>query len=172
DYAVAGPGYQKEGHLSVPIVCIHEEVAAYIKAGKLKLDPKNNRLAPPGTYVTLHDPCNYVRASDFGDIFRLNLYSSVPEVREMTPNKEKNFCCGGGSAVLYDDPEMYGLRIKFFQKKADQVRASGANHICAPCSICKAQFYPMVKEHDLNLPVNGLIDFVGAALVFKGHRQV
>lgn len=175
DYAVAGAGYYYQ---RVPIVNIHQEVAALIKAGKLKLDPKNNRLAPPGTKVTLHDPCNYVRADQLGEVFRINLYASVPEVREMYPNYEKNFCCGGGSAVLYDDPEMYALRIKFFQKKADQIRASGANHICAPCSICKAQFYPMVKEHNLAredgtiMPVNGLIDFVGAALVFKGHRQI
>ncbi|HIE12977.1 MAG TPA: (Fe-S)-binding protein [Desulfotomaculum sp.] len=176
DYAVAGPGYT---YTKVPLVNIHQEVVALLKAGKLKLDPKNNRLAPVGTYVTLHDPCNYVRADQLGDVFRYVLYNSVPAVREMYPIKEKNFCCGGGSAILYDDPEMYNLRIKFFQKKADQVRASGANHICTPCSICKAQFYPMVKEHNLTtedgktiMPVNGLIDFLGAALVFKGHRQI
>ncbi|MCL6559759.1 MAG: (Fe-S)-binding protein, partial [Firmicutes bacterium] len=59
DFAIAGSGYK---YNRVPIVHIHDEVAAYIKAGKLKLDPRNNRLAPVGKTVTLHDPCNYARA--------------------------------------------------------------------------------------------------------------
>ncbi|MEW6172771.1 MAG: (Fe-S)-binding protein [Bacillota bacterium] len=171
DFGIAGAGYNY--HKGVPIVHIHDEVAAYVKAGKLNLDPRNNRLAPVGTSVTLHDPCNYSRACNLIDNLRINLYASVPEVREMYPNREKNFCCGGGSAVLYDDPEMYELRGKFSLKKVEQIKATGADILCAPCSICKAQFYGVLKEyHHLDIPIQGLIDFVGAALVFKGHRQI
>ncbi len=171
DYAIAGSGY--DYHNRVPIVHIHDEVAAYVKMGKLKLNPRDNRLAPVGKSITLHDPCNYCRACNLIQNLRVNLYASVPEVREMTPNGEKNFCCGGGSAVLYDDPEMYELRGKFSLKKVEQIKATGADILCAPCSICKAQFYGVLKEyHHLDIPIQGLIDFVGAALVFKGHRQI
>jgi Fe-S oxidoreductase len=96
----------------------------------------------------------------------------VTDFREMTPNRQFNFCCGGGSAILFDDPVMYDLRIKFSQKKAEQVRATrvgdnGEGILCAPCSICKAQLYPMVEEHKLGVHVSGLIDLVGRALVWK-----
>ena len=85
---------------------------------------------------------------------------------EMTPNRERNFCCGGGSGVLFDDPAMYEYRILASNKKAEQVRETEAEVLCAPCSICKAQLYPMVKEHKLPVEVVGLIDLVGHALVF------
>jgi Fe-S oxidoreductase len=171
DYAIAGAGY--DYHKRVPIVHVHDEVAAYVKLGKLKLNPRDNRLVPVGQSVTLHDPCNYCRACNLIQNLRVNLYASVPEVREMTPNGEKNFCCGGGSAVLYDDPEMFELRGKFSLKKVAQIKATEADILCAPCSICKAQFYGILHEyHHLDIPINGLIDFVGAALVFKGHRQI
>lgn len=153
--------------LRVPVTHLHDEVAECIRQGKLVLDPTRN--AQP---VTLHDPCNYGRACGMSDTLRLVLSHVATDFREMTPNRQFNFCCGGGSAILFDDPVMYDLRIKFSQKKADQVREThvgdnGDGILCAPCSICKAQLYPMVEEHKLGVHVNGLIDLVGRALVWK-----
>ncbi|NHM26811.1 (Fe-S)-binding protein [Desulfofundulus sp. TPOSR] len=150
-----------------PITHIHDEVAYYIRTNQLKLDPYKI-----GRPVTLHDPCNYVRACGLAETMRTVIRACVADFREMYPNKENNFCCGGGSAILFDDPEMYQLRIKFSQKKAEQVRATGVGKdgngiLCAPCSICKAQLYPMVEEHELGVEVKGLIDLVGMALVWK-----
>ncbi len=150
-----------------PITHLHDETSYYVQTGQLKLDPgKNNRP------VTLHDPCNYGRACGLAENLRITLNACVPDFREMTLNREKNFCCGGGSAILFDDPEMYQLRIKFSQKKADQVRETGVGNngdgvLCAPCSICKAQLYPMVEEHKLGVEVKGLIDLLGRALVWN-----
>ncbi|WP_018086259.1 sulfate reduction electron transfer complex DsrMKJOP subunit DsrK [Desulfurispora thermophila] len=150
-----------------PIVHLHDEVAYYIKTNQLKLDPTKNSRP-----TTLHDPCNYGRACGLIQQLRDVITAVTTDFREMTPNREKNFCCGGGSAILFDDPEMYELRIKFSQTKADQVRATGVGAngdgvLCAPCSICKAQLYPMVEEHKLGVEVKGLIDLVGRALVWK-----
>ncbi|MGB9904033.1 MAG: (Fe-S)-binding protein [Desulfotomaculales bacterium] len=155
------------------ITHIHDEVAYYIRTNQLKLDPTKNHQP-----VTLHDPCNYVRACSpagpYGhtENMRTIIRAVTVDFREMYPNREKNFCCGGGSAVLFDDPEMYQKRIEFSKTKADQVRATGVGKdgngiLCAPCSICKAQFYPMVEEHELGVEVKGLIDLVGKALVWK-----
>lgn len=150
--------------INVPIVHLHDEVSYYIRTGQLKLNPEvNNRP------VTLHDPCNFVRACNLGNKLREVLRACVTHFKEMTPNNERNFCCGGGSAILFDDPVMYDLRIKFSAKKAEQVRATGVGEngegiLVAPCSICKAQFYPMVEEHQLGVEVKGLIDLVGKAL--------
>lgn len=153
--------------MQIPITHILDEAAAYIKQGQLELDP--SRVGPEYP-VTLHDPCNYVRAAGLIENMRIILRACCTDFREMTPNREKNFCCGGGSGVLFDDPEMYQARIKFSQKKADQVRETGAKILCAPCSICKAQLYPMVEEHELGVDVHGLIDFVGFALKFPGEK--
>ncbi|WP_027717981.1 sulfate reduction electron transfer complex DsrMKJOP subunit DsrK [Desulfovirgula thermocuniculi] len=149
------------------ITHIHNEVAYYIETNQLKLDPYKI-----GRPVTLHDPCNYVRACNLAETLRKVIRACVADFREMYPNREDNFCCGGGSAILFDDPEMYQLRIKFSAKKAEQVRATGVGKdgngiLCAPCSICKAQLYPMVEEHELGVEVKGLIDLVGMALVWR-----
>ncbi|MDI6907229.1 MAG: (Fe-S)-binding protein [Thermoanaerobacterales bacterium] len=145
----------------IPVTHIHDEVVAYIKAGQLKLDP--TRISQP---VTLHDPCNYVRACGLCDNMRVIIRAVTTDFREMKPNREQNFCCGGGSGILFDDPEMYEFRIMASNRKAEQIRETGAEILCAPCSICKAQFYPMVKEHKLGVEVKGLIDLVGKALVW------
>jgi Fe-S oxidoreductase len=58
--------------------------------------------------VTLHDPCNYVRADHMVEQPRRILRACVEEFVEMTPNRENTFCCGGGSAILMD--EMYDIR--------------------------------------------------------------
>jgi len=148
----------------IPIVHIHDEVSYYIEKGALKLHKEvNSRPA------TLHDPCNFGRACNLCDRLRVVMNAVSANFVEMTPNREKNFCCGGGSAILFDDPEMYDLRIKFSAKKAEQVRATGVDkngdgYLVAPCSICKAQLYPMVEEHKLGVEVKGLIDLVGYAL--------
>ncbi len=146
---------------TIPLTHIHDEAAALIESGQLKLDPTRN-----SKRITLHDPCNYVRACGHCDQMRVIMRAVTTNFVEMTPNRERNFCCGGGSGILFDDPAMYEYRILASNKKAEQVRETGAEVLCAPCSICKAQLYPMVKEHKLGVEVVGLIDLVGHALVF------
>ncbi|SFQ98399.1 (Fe-S)-binding protein [Desulfoscipio geothermicus] len=150
-----------------PITHIHDEIADMIRKNELKLDPNKN-----SNPVTLHDPCNYVRACGLNENMRTIIRKVTVDFREMSPNGENNFCCGGGSAILFDDPEMYQRRILLSSKKAEQVRATGVGKdgngiLCAPCSICKAQLYPMVEEHELGVEVKGLVDLVGKALVWK-----
>jgi len=146
------------------ITHIHDEVAHLIRTNQIKLDP--NKVSRP---VTLHDPCNYVRACGLNENMRVCIKASCANFTEMYPNGADNFCCGGGSGILFDDKEMYAKRIQLSWKKAEQVRATGVGKngdgiLCAPCSICKAQLYPMVEEHELGVEVKGLIDLVGMAL--------
>lgn len=149
----------------IPIVHIHDVVEAYIKAGKLELDPSRNE----GRTYTLHDPCNYFRACNYTENTRTILNAVVPNGAyiEMTPNRADTFCCGGGSGILFDNPEMLEYRILASTKKAEQVRATGAEVLVAPCAICKAQLNPMAKAHNLGVEVAGLMDLVGPALIFR-----
>lgn len=147
------------------ITHIHEDVAASIKKGELKFDKSKN----DDFKVTYHDPCNYARGAGLIEAPRYVLNHVVNDFKEMTPNKEKNFCCGGGSGILFE--EITDIRKKLGAQKVKQVEALGdRNYLCAPCSICKAQlplvFEDYVKEHP-DFQVAGLMDLVGFALVLE-----
>ena len=114
--------------------------------------------------VTLHDPCNYSRAGDIVEQPRRILRACVTELVEMTPNRQENFCCGGGSGILMD--EMYDIRMKLGKKKFEQVQAVGnIDYLAIPCSICKAQLPAVFKHYGMEgLEMGGVMDIVGKAL--------
>lgn len=114
--------------------------------------------------VTLHDPCNYARAGDIIEQPRAILRACVTEFVEMSPNREDNFCCGGGSGILMD--EMMEIRMKLGKKKAEQVATLGKlDYLAMPCSICKAQIPPVMKYYGIDeLSMGGVMDLVGKAL--------
>jgi len=114
--------------------------------------------------VTLHDPCNYVRAGGIVEQPREILRACVEEFVEMTPNRERSFCCGGGSGILMD--EMLEIRLKLGRAKAQQVQALGRlDYLAVPCSICKAQLPPVMKHYGLGeLEMGGVLDVLGKAI--------
>jgi Fe-S oxidoreductase len=59
---------------------------------KLKLNPEHNPDA-----ITYHDPCNMSRNSGMMEEPRTLLRRAAADFREMTPNREHNWCCGGGA---------------------------------------------------------------------------
>lgn len=117
--------------------------------------------------VTLHDPCNYARAGGIIEQPRRIVRACVDEFVEMLPNREDNFCCGGGSGILMD--EMMDIRMKLGRKKAEQVEALGKiDYLAIPCSICKAQIPTVMKHYGLtDFEMGGVMDLVGKAIVFE-----
>ncbi len=115
--------------------------------------------------AALHDPCNYARGGGIVEQPRRILRRCVEELAEMTPNREENFCCGGGSGILMD--EMLEIRLKLGRKKAEQVRALGRlDYLAIPCSICKAQLPPVMKHYGMEgLEMGGVMDLVGKAMM-------
>ncbi len=114
--------------------------------------------------AALHDPCNYARAGDLTAAPRFILQACVTEYREMSPNRELNYCCGGGSGLLME--EMLELRMQLAQKKAEQLRALGPlDALVAPCASCKAQLPHVIRHYGLDIgKVTGLMEILGAAL--------
>jgi Fe-S oxidoreductase len=57
------------------------------------------------------------------------------DFREMTPNREHNFCCGGGGGLngigRYRQERNAGLKVK-----RDQILATGAKFVVSPCHNC------------------------------------
>jgi Fe-S oxidoreductase len=117
--------------------------------------------------MTLHDPCNYSRAGDIIEQPRRIVRACVEQFVEMTPCKDENFCCGGGSAILMD--EMYEIRMKLGKMKAEQIKTLGdIDYLSIPCSICKAQVPTVLKHYGLDkMEMGGVMDLVGKAMVLE-----
>ena len=144
---------------TVPFALVHvlEYCAAHLDRLRFKRLPWR---------VTLHDPCNYSRAGGIVEQPRKIIRACVEELVEMTPNREDNFCCGGGSGILMD--EMMDIRMKLGRKKAEQIQAVGdIDYLAIPCSICKAQIPTVMKHYGMEkFEMGGVMDLVGKALVF------
>ena len=79
----------------VPEESIVQRMVRFLQEKRITLDPALN----PGTY-TLHDPCNLVRMGGVVEEPRILMKAATQNFVEMTPNREKNFCCGGGGGQL------------------------------------------------------------------------
>ena len=152
--------YTEGANGAAPFALVHVLEYAAEHLPKLKLVKQPMR-------VTLHDPCNYARAGDVIEQPREIIRACVTDFVEMTPNREENFCCGGGSGILMD--EMMEIRLKLGKKKAEQVKELGdLDFFATPCSICKAQLPHVLKHYGMEeLKTGGVMDLVGKAIVFE-----
>ena len=144
---------------NIPMVHLQDECLAYMKQGRIRLDKSANQEP-----VTLHDPCNMVRACGYIEQPREILRAVAEDFREMHPNREKNFCCTGGSGQVTMD-ELNELKAKCGLVKAQQIKATGAKVLAAPCAICKAELPRIVENYNLDIEVHGLQDLVGNAII-------
>ena len=103
-----------------PIVAYYYE---WIKSGKLKV-----RLTGTGTRIkfTVQDPCNQIRKS-FGDAQADKMRDVVKacvgaeNFEDMSPDKSKNFCCGGGGGYLQSG---YTMKPASNSEKSSMIRLS------------------------------------------------
>ncbi len=122
--------------------------------------------------ATLHDSCNYGRGTGLLDSPRLLVRACVEEFVEMTPNRERNFCCGGGSGLLMD--EMKDLRMQLGKMKAGQIKdLQPLDYVAAPCASCKAQLPLVLKHYGMgDTACGGVMDLLGRALVMDNERRI
>lgn len=140
---------------------ILEIVAYYVREGRIKLDPSIN----PNP-VTLHDPCNLVRLGGIVEEQRYILKHAAANLIEMTPNREKNFCCGGGGGQLAMT-RFSQRRIKAGQIKADQIRKTGAKVVATPCHNCIDQLMELNKHYKLGVEIKTVCEIVANALIIN-----
>ena len=146
------------GPLPFPVVHLFEEVLGYYREGCIQFDKNKNP-----EVVTYHDPCNYARGGDLIEQPRELLGACVERFVKMTPTAQYSYCCGGGSGILMD--EAMELRMALGQAKAESVRNTNADILCAPCAICKAQLPVVMDYYKINVKVKGLSDLMGRALI-------
>ena len=148
------------GPAAPPVVHIIEYTYQAFKEGRLRLDPKG---VPER--VTYHDPCNIVRTGWIIDQPRELLRAFCPDFVEMTPHGQTNLCCGGGGGtVSVDELRSYRTGVAG-AKKAEQLRATGAKYVVAPCANCKKQLRELCEDHGLDMQVVGLHDLIYKAIV-------
>lgn len=143
-----------------PIISIVQVMAKVLREGKVKVD--KSRIPE---VVTLHDPCDLVRKSGVVDDPRYVLGEICENFVEMWPNREFNYCCGGGGGALSTGPEIKVSRMQKGKLKAEQIRATGAEICCAPCHNCHDQLYEINKEYELGVKIEHLYILFDRAMV-------
>jgi len=88
----------------------------------------------------------------------------------MTPNREKNWCCGGGGGLVAN-PELEDFRIKTGKIKIDQIKETGAKSIVSPCENCRLQLDNLNQKYDIGLEIKSLMDFVVDAMPLPGNSK-
>jgi len=138
-----------------------EVLADWVQGGRLTLNPDAN--PEPVTY---HDSCNLGRNGGLLEEPRIVLRAAVRDFREMYPNREEAYCCGGGSGMVAVS-EWEDRRMQAGKPKADQIKATGARIVVASCDNCRIQLGELNEHYSLGVRVTGLADLVVNALVHK-----
>lgn len=134
-------------------------VASYVQDGRVRLRP--------GTFdvpLTYHDPCNLGRNAGIYEEPRALIRAVATDLRELTPNRELNWCCGGGGGLIAA-PEMKETRMKAGRKKVEQIRQTGARWVVTSCENCKTQLNDLNEHYGLGVEIKGVIDLVAEGLV-------
>lgn len=167
-YAVSrweAPKWFKDEPFPFRVRSILEVLDEYIQTGRIKVNPANN-----GFSVTYHDSCNLGRNSGLFDEPRRIVQACVEDFREMTPNRERNYCCGGGGGLVAI-PEWEDIRLVAGKPKAEQIKATGAQAVVASCDNCRHQLGEINEHYGLNVKVMGMAELVAAAIVPNGHKR-
>ncbi len=142
-----------------PILSIIEILHQYIREGRITVDPAGNRKR-----VTLHDPCNLVRHGGIIEEQRDILRWATSDFVEMIPNRQKNFCCGGGGGQL-SMTRFSKRRLASGVVKADQIRRTESKVVVTPCHNCVDQLSELNREYKLGVEIKSIVEIVGDALV-------
>lgn len=140
-------------------VSVVQLVASYLQEGRIRVRP--------GTFdvpLTYHDPCNLGRNAGIFEEPRMLIRAVATDFRELTPNRELNWCCGGGGGMIAE-PEMLDSRMKAGRPKVEQIRRSGARWVVTACENCKTQLADLNEYYGLGIEVKGAVDLIADALV-------
>ena len=134
-------------------------VASYLNEGKIRVKPGSF-----DTPLTYHDPCNLGRNVGVFEEPRMLINAVATNFRELAPNREYNWCCGGGGGLIAD-PDMFDLRIRGGQPKVNQIRQSKAQWVVTACENCKTQLDDLNKHYELDVEIKGIVDLIADALI-------
>ncbi len=143
------------------MITLVEIIEKYIREGRIKLDKTLNTKK-----YTLHDPCNITRNGGLFQSLRFVVKSAVPELIEMDPYGNENFCCGGGGGMLAMS-EYNERRLKAGEIKANQIKSTGADVVITPCHNCVDQLTQLNHHYKLGVEIKSVAEVVADALIIN-----
>jgi Fe-S oxidoreductase len=153
------------------VLSIFDLLMRYVEQGRIQL---NNTIHEDLT--TYHDPCNYGRKSlkAFGHGYfeegRSITKLCCPNFVDMLPDREGNYCCGGGGgawAMPFNEERVFYGRFK-----ARQIRSTKAKLVIAPCHNCRDQIMKSLrKEYNLDIEVKYLWELVADSLIVSSDGR-
>jgi len=135
-----------------------ELIARYLREGRIHLD--RSRFEGRLTY---HDPCQIARNGGVIEEPRYVINHLTDNFVELQPNRENNWCCGGGGGLVAMGEKEF--RMASGRVKADQMKTSGAGVICTACENCHTQLTDLNEHYSLGMKVEFLSRLVANALV-------
>ncbi len=138
----------------IPMVHAIEIYYELIKTGRIKIVEK---FKPT---VTLHDPCNVVRGYGLHEKARYVVNAICENFIEMHPNREYNYCCGAGGGVINCGPPFKQVRMQANSIKAEQLAATRAEVLIAPCHNCHSGLEDINHHYKIGMDVKFLADII------------
>ncbi len=168
---IGGPNYWGEnGKLPYEVTNIFELALPYFKDGTIKVDKSKFEHS-----VTYHDPCNFARSCGVTEEPREILNMIAADVREMTPNRQQNWCCGGGGGLAvmdgkegvtaFGEQTFMDSRMTAGKVKVDQLKATGAKYMAAPCANCKRHIGQLLEHYETGVESGGVFDILLKAAI-------
>ena len=154
---------------AVDYVYLYEYLLGLIRSGRIRLD----KGAHAGKTFTFHDSCKHGRelAAHYGkgyfDEPREIIAACVDDYVELTPTREKNFCCGAGGGMWpmpFEQESAWHARYKY-----RQIKDSGADVVVVGCSNCRDQIMKRIPKFypDCAYEVKYIWQLVAEALVIE-----
>jgi Fe-S oxidoreductase len=137
------------------VISFVDLIDRYLQAGRIKVTRGHER-------ITYHDPCQIGRNGGVFAAPRRILAQLTEDFVEMSPNREANYCCGGGGGLVAMGEKDF--RMKSARVKADQMRATGAKLVCTACENCHSQLSDLSQHYELGQDVAFLSHLVAEAL--------
>ncbi len=154
---------------AVGYVYLYDYLLDLIRSGRIHLD----KGAHAGKTFTFHDSCKHGRelAAHYGkgyfDEPREIIAACVDDYVELTPSREKNFCCGAGGGMWpmpFEQESAWHARYKY-----QQIKESGADVVVVGCSNCRDQIMKRIPKFypDCAYEVKYIWQLVAEALVIE-----
>jgi Fe-S oxidoreductase len=132
----------------------------YLAEGRIQVKPKAF-----DTPMTYHDSCSLGRSSGMYEEPREMINTVATDYREMTPNRELNWCCGGGGGLIAAAEDMFEMRMQGGIPKVDQIRSTEAKWVVTACENCKTQLEDLNDRFGLEIEIKGVIDLIADSLI-------
>jgi Fe-S oxidoreductase len=139
---------------------ITEVMARYLREGRTKVEKDHIKAT-----ITYHDPCQSTRNGGVIEEAREVLQYLTSDFREMTPNREYNWCCGGGGGLVALADETEDFREKTGKTKANQIKDTGAAIVATSCENCHTQLSNLNDHYEMGVEVKFLSSMVADALI-------